>query len=533
MGDNRVVDERAGPWRLAGLVAGLAGLATSYTAAMVLTIRESPVVAIAEGVIRLTPGPVADFVIRFFGSGNKALLLVMILLIVSVVFAALGAAARRRWWVPLAGYSVLALVTAAAVLLQRGSATADLLPVVIGYLTWLLVLALLVAPLRRLERTGAASPPAGASVVVADEQTGAHGRRTFLVRAVLVGGAAVVVAGAGRVLGTGRRAVEETRRLLRIEGAGQTPPPRGSSLGVDDIASWQTPNDDFYQIHTALVVPAIAPVDWRLRIHGMVEREVELTYDALLARERTEAWTTLSCVSNPVGGDLVGNALWTGVLTSDLLAEAGVLPGADAVLQTSEDGWTCGTPLEALTDARGAMLAVAMNGEALPIEHGFPVRTLVPGLYGYVSATKWVVDLEVTRFADFSAYWTQRGWGERGPVKIASRIDVPRSGEDVPAGRVAFGGVAWMQGTGIAAVEFSVDGGEWVAADLGRVPSADTWVQWAGTTEVAPGDHRVRVRATDADGNVQTDVERDVLPDGATGLDEVDFTATDTSTTDE
>ena len=298
--------------------------------------------------------------------------------------------------------------------------------------------------------------------MAAAEPAAAHGRRTFLVRAALVGGAAVVVAGAGRVLGTGRRAVEETRRLLRIEGAGQTPPPRGSSLGVDDIASWQTPNDDFYQIHTALVVPAIAPVDWRLRIHGMVEREIELTYDALLARERTEAWVTLNCVSNPVGGDLVGNALWTGVLTSELLAEAGVLPGADAVLQTSEDGWTCGTPLEALTDARGAMLAVAMNGEALPIEHGFPVRTLVPGLYGYVSATKWVVDLEVTRFADFSAYWTQRGWGERGPVKIASRIDVPRSGEDVPAGRVAFGGVAWMQGTGIAAVEFSVDGGEWV-----------------------------------------------------------------------
>ncbi|WP_261819262.1 molybdopterin-dependent oxidoreductase [Nocardioides sp. OK12] len=525
------MDGRAGMWRLAGLVAGLTGLATSYTAAMVLTIRESPVVAIAEAVIRLTPGPVADFVIRFFGASNKALLLVMIFLIVSLVFAALGTAARTRWWAPLAGYSVLALLTAAAVLLQRGSGPVDLLPVVIGYLTWLLVLALLVTPLRRAERAARAParPAVPNDVPPAGSPAAAQGRRAFLVRALLVGGAAVVVAGAGKVLGSGRRAVEETRRLLRIEGAGQTPPPRGSSLGVDDIASWQTPNDEFYLIHTALVVPAIAPVDWRLRIHGLVEREIELTYDDLLARERTEAWVTLNCVSNPVGGDLVGNALWTGVLTSELLAEAGVLPGADAVLQTSEDGWTCGTPLEALTDDRGAMLAVAMNGEALPIEHGFPVRTLVPGLYGYVSATKWVVDLEVTRFADFSAYWTQRGWGERGPVKIASRIDVPRSGESVPAGNVAFGGVAWMQGTGISAVEFSVDGGPWVPADLGRVPSADTWVQWAGTTEVAPGDHLVRVRATDSAGNVQTDVERDVLPDGATGLDEVDFTTTDTT----
>ncbi len=530
VGHNRGVEARAGLWRLAGLVAGLAGLATSYTAAMVLTIRESPVVAIAEGVIRLTPGPVADFVIRFFGASNKALLLVMIFLVAGLVFAALGRAARTRWWVPLAGYSALAVLTAVAVIAQRGSTTVDLLPVVVGYLTWLLVLALLVAPLRRAdqvdgETAGPAAEPGTQAYV--DAAGTPQGRRTFLVRAVLVAGAAVAVAGAGKVLGTGRRAVEETRRLLRIEGAGLTPAPRGSSLGLQDIGPWQTPNDEFYLIHTALVVPAIAPVDWRLRIHGMVEREIVLTYDDLLARERTEAWVTLNCVSNPVGGDLVGNALWTGVLTSELLAEAGVLDGADAVLQTSEDGWTCGTPLAALTDDRGAMLAVAMNGEALPIEHGFPVRTLVPGLYGYVSATKWVVDLEVTRFADFSAYWTQRGWGEQGPVKIASRIDVPRSGENLPAGKIAFGGVAWMQGTGVSAVEFSVDDGEWVPATLGKVPSADTWVQWAGTTDVAPGDHIVRVRATDADGNVQTDVERDVLPDGATGLDAVDFTATD------
>ena len=202
-----------------------------------------------------------------------------------------------------------------------------------------------------------------------------------------------------------------------------------------------------------------------------------------------------------------------------------MLDGADAVLQTSQDGWNCATPLEALTDDRDAMLALAMNGSPLPIEHGFPVRTVVPGLYGYVSATKWVVDMEVTRFADVDAYWTQRGWGERGPVKTASRIDVPRSGSTVVAGPVRVGGVAWHQHTGISAVEVSLDGGPWQPMELGRVPSADTWVQWGGTVDVGPGDHLMRVRATNADGVVQTPVERDVLPDGATGHDVVDFSA--------
>ena len=235
---------------------------------------------------------------------------------------------------------------------------------------------------------------------------------------------------------------------------------------------------------------------------------------------------TLNCVSNEVGGNLIGNAWWSGVRLAPILEEAGLLPGADAVLQTSEDGWTCGTPLAALTDGRDAMLAVAMNGRPLPIDHGFPVRTLVPGLYGYVSATKWVRDMEVSTFADISAYWTERGWGELGPVKMSSRVDVPRSGEDVRAGEVVFGGVAWAQHTGIAQVEFSVDGGDWLTADLAQVPSEDTWVQWSGTADVAPGDHLVRVRAVDRQGTVQTSVEQDVLPDGATGLHTRDFTAT-------
>ena len=319
--------------------------------------------------------------------------------------------------------------------------------------------------------------------------------------------------------------MEEARRLLRLPGVTAPTPPSGVRLDVEGITPWATRADEFYRIDTAFVVPAIEPVDWRLRIHGLVEREVVLTYQQLIDRQVTQAWVTLNCVSNPVGGELIGNAWWSGVRLADLLQEAGVRPGADAVLQTSEDGWTCGTPLSALTDDRDAMLAFAMNGRPLPIEHGFPVRTIVPGLYGYVSACKWVVDLEVTRFSDIEAYWTKRGWAEEGPVKLASRIDVPRAGGEVPTGGARVGGVAWCQHTGIEAVEVSVDDGPWERAVLGYVPSDDTWVQWAATIDVEPGDHVLAVRAVDAHGTVQTGEERDTLPDGATGWHRVEFTA--------
>jgi DMSO/TMAO reductase YedYZ molybdopterin-dependent catalytic subunit len=298
-------------------------------------------------------------------------------------------------------------------------------------------------------------------------------------------------------------------------------------VGVDGISKWKTPNTSFYQIDTVLVVPAIEPKDWQLRIHGKVDRELVLTFQDLLDRELTEDWITLNCVSNPVGGDLIGNAWWSGVRIADLLDLLGVHDDANAVLQTSQDGWTCGTPLSVLQDDRNAMLAVAMNGEPLPIDHGFPVRTIVPGLYGYVSACKWVVDMEVTRFDEFEAYWTGKGWAEQGPVKIASRIDVPEGGGEIASGGAPVAGVAWAQHTGIEGVEIAIDGGDWQPAELARVPSEDTWVQWALTVDVEPGDHQARVRATSRDGEVQTGVERDVVPDGATGWHTIDFTAKD------
>jgi DMSO/TMAO reductase YedYZ molybdopterin-dependent catalytic subunit len=512
-----------GAWPLAGLVAGFAGLATSYLVAMAMSIPESPVVAVGELVIRYTPGDVAEGAIGLLGHWDKPVLLIGIFVILSALFAYAGRLARTSWSRSLIIWGLLAVLGAVAVALRPGTSVSNYFPLAVGFATWLVALSVLTEPLRRTPTEGPA--PSDEPMPTGPDETAASSRRAFLIRAGVLSALAVLAGGVGRLVGRGRRQVEETRRLLKLTGITDPRVPPNVKVDVPGVSPWDTRNDVFYLIHTAIVTPTIEPGEWSLRIHGMVDREVVVTYQDLLDRQRTEAWITLNCVSNQVGGNLIGNAWWGGVRVADLLSEAGVHADADAVLQTSEDGWNCGTPLAALTDDRDAMLALAMNGQPLPIDHGFPVRTIVPGLYGYVSACKWVVDMEVTRFDQIQAYWTGKGWAEQGPVKIASRIDVPSSGDGVPAGEMAFGGVAWHQHTGIRGVEISLDGGDWEAADVAPGPTDDTWVQWALTTRVEPGDHAVRVRAIGKDGEVQTGVERDVLPDGATGYHEVDFTA--------
>jgi hypothetical protein len=261
-------------------------------------------------------------------------------------------------------------------------------------------------------------------------------------------------------------------------------------------------------------------------VTGLVEREVEITFAELLAEPLIERHITLACVSNTVGGDLTGNALWLGWPVRDLLARAGIRPGADMVLSRSVDGFTAGTPLEALTDDRDALLAVGMNGAPLPVEHGFPVRLVVPGLFGYVSATKWVSELRVTRFADDRAYWSTRGWSERGPVKTSSRVDVPRPKASVPAGGVVVAGVAWAQHRGVEAVDVRVDGGSWQRADLATAISTDTWCQYSLALDLAPGSHTVQSRAVDREGGMQSEATVDPAPDGSEGLHTVTFTVT-------
>ncbi|MGN6132613.1 MAG: molybdopterin-dependent oxidoreductase [Nocardioidaceae bacterium] len=497
---------------LAGASTALAGVAASAAATDLLHVRASPVEAVAQAVIATTPGPVAETLIGLVGTKDKPLLVAGVTVAVVALGALAGVLARRRTVLGSLVFLAMAGLALAAQATRPGFVQAALVPLVVGTAVWLVLLPITVGPATTTTTAEPATQDAGLA------------RRILLLRSGGVALAALVVAAGGRLASRGSRAVEAARRMLRLP-VSRGSVPAGAEVGPPGLAPWRSSNERFYRIDTALVVPALDPRDWRLRLHGMVERELTLTYDDLLRCGLTEAWVTLCCVSNPVGGDLIGNAWWSGVRVDDLLREAGVKAGADAVKQTSKDGWTCGTPLDVLTDGRNAMLAVGMNGAPLPLEHGFPVRMVVPGLYGFVSATKWVVDLEVTRFADFSAYWTERGWAEHGPVKTESRVEVPRAGGRVAAGDVRVGGHAWAQHTGIAKVEYRLDGAPWREAELGRVPGNDTWVQWAGTVRAAPGRHTLTVRATDRSGYTQTAARADVVPDGATGWHTVAFSA--------
>ena len=550
---------------LGGVLTGLGGLAVSLATAAILNERLSPVTAVSEGIAEITPGKVAEAAISAVGTWDKPLL------ISGVVVGLLGLAALagRSGRAPCLGRTPGVPRHGAAGARRRlgpgDAAGSAILPVVTGMITWLVVLPVLV-PTGASRPSAPASPSAPPSTPASpspgtgpgaspgtDPETSsgtgpgsgtdgwdrttdprppgpppappALGRRSFLQRSGVVAALSLTVGLGAQLLGRRRRLVEAARSRLRLP-VTRGAVPAGAELGVTGVTPWVSPNADFYRIDTAFAIPTIDVDEWRLRIHGMVEREVTVSFADLLDAKQTEAWVTLCCVSNPVGGELIGNAWWSGVRIADLLAQAGPLPEADAVLQTSEDGWTCGTPLTALSDDRDSLLAIAMNGEPLPLEHGFPVRMVVPGLYGFVSATKWVVDLEVTRFADIEAYWTSRGWAEQAPIRTHSRIDVPGGNERAESGAMRVGGVAWSQHVGIERVEVRLDGGAWTEVEVGRgTVSQDTWVQWAGTVDVEPGVHTLAVRATDREGYTQTGVRRDVVPDGATGWHTVEFTA--------
>ncbi|MGN6245632.1 MAG: sulfite oxidase [Motilibacteraceae bacterium] len=483
---------------LAGLLAAALAVGAGELVAALLGRTSSPVVAVGGAFIDATPRWLKDFAVSTFGTNDKTALLVGIGLTIAVLSALLGVLALRRLVVAQAGVAVLGLLAAAAALSRPGAAGLDVVPALLAAAAGAFALGRLVQP-----------------VAVGSE--GALDRRGFLTAAVVVGGAAAVTGGVGRSLLGGRVDTAASRAAVRLpRPVAAASPPAGTGLRVDGLSPFRTPNADFYRIDTALVVPQLTTKDWRLRVHGMVEHELTLTFDQLLARGLVEHDVTLACVSNEVGGDLVGNARWLGAPLKDLLEEAGVRPGADQLLSRSVDGMTIGTPVPVVMDGRAAMLAVGMNGEPLPVEHGFPVRMVVPGLYGYVSATKWVVDLELTTFDAVDPYWVKRGWAPRGPVKTAARIDTPGSSPRAP-GRVPVAGVAWAQHRGIAKVEVRVDGGPWHEAELAQVPSADTWVQWVWMWDATPGTHTLQVRATDRTGTTQPETRVPPFPDGATG----------------
>ncbi|MEV1129196.1 molybdopterin-dependent oxidoreductase [Agromyces sp. NPDC049794] len=531
---------RARPWMMpaaAGVASVAFGTGVGELSAALLAPASSPFVVVGALLIDLAPSWAKDAAIALFGTADKAALLVGIGLVLLTVAGAAGVLEVRR---PPFGRLLIALLGAVGVLAAVTRANATMLafaPPAIAAIAAVLALQLLlrrvpVAPLERVpsRRTNDATRGAdagGSPDASFDSRSGAADtaatvdRRRFLGWAGGAVALGAIAAIGGYALQAGSRAVTAIRDTITLpRAAAAAEVPGTAELGIDGLAPVITPNAQFYRIDTALAVPAVDPESWALRIHGMVEREVTITWEELLALPLEESVTTLACVSNEVGGGLIGNAVWLGHPIREVLARAAPSADADMVLSRSVDGFTASTPLAVLQDDRNAILAVGMNGEPLPAEHGFPVRMVVPGLYGYVSATKWVVDLEVTRFDRATAYWTDRGWSERGPIKLSSRIDVPRRGQSLSAGPITVAGVAWHQHVGIERVEVQVDDGAWEPTTLATAISVDTWVQWRYEWDATSGTHTLRVRAVSADGEVQTADVQGVVPDGATGLHE-------------
>ncbi len=497
------------PTRSAAATAGVAAagvaLGVGELLAGLLPSVPSPVTAVGDVVIDLAPRSVREGGIETFGTSDKPALVIGTVLVVLLLGAVVGIASRRsRMRPPIAfgGFAVLGVVAAAT-----DPATSWPLAAVVA-----LVAAVCgVLSLRRLLR---AAPAAGTSGPLVDLD-----RRRFLALAAGAGALAVAAGSISRVVASGGRAAAARARIaLARPRAPLPPPPVGLEAATPGISPLLTPIKGFYRIDTALAVPDVDPDRWRLRITGMVDRPFSLSYAELAALPQVEADITLCCVSNEVGGKLVGTARWQGVPLQDLLDRAGVQPGASQLVGRSVDGFTAGFPTAALADGRRALVALGMGGEPLPLRHGFPARLVVPGLYGYVSATKWLSELELSTLDGFDAYWVPRGWAKEAPIKTSARIDVPRARQQVPAGRQVVAGVAWAPTRGISRVEVQVDDGPWLPADLGPELAADTWRQWTLAWDATPGEHVLRVRASDGAGEVQDAVDRPPPPNGATGL---------------
>ena len=554
---------RTGRGAIAGLLAAATALGVGQLVAGLTGASGSPVVAVGELQIDFTPPWLKNFAIANFGSDDKLILVGGILVVIALFAALIGMEATRRLWVGMAGLAVFAVIGLTAAATRPTASFASLLPTVAATAAAVAVLRILiplVGPAARhrpatwtadpWQDAWAAGPDAEVTAAepapgelepgepesgelqseeLADEELADAGprRRSFLAASAVTAGIAAGAGLTGRLLAE-RSSVATAQRALRIPKPtlSTAPLPPGVNLEVPGISSFITSNAAFYRVDTAIVLPQVDPGSWQLRIHGMVDREITVTFDELLKRPLIEDYVTLCCVSNPVEGPYIGNALWLGASLAGLLREAGIKAGADQLMCTSVDGFTSGTPVQTVMDGRDALLAVAMNGTALPVAHGFPARMVVPGLYGYVSATKWVTDINVTTFAGNYAYWAQRGWSQQAPIKTECRIDVPNGANQIRAGRTAIAGVAWAQHKGVDAVHVRVDQGPWNQATLAAVPGIDSWRQWVWEWEATGGNHVIEARATDATGYTQTSFAAQPEPNGASGYPIVAVTVT-------
>jgi DMSO/TMAO reductase YedYZ molybdopterin-dependent catalytic subunit len=496
-----------------GALTAAAALAVGEVVAVVTGPSSAPVYAVGAAAVNLTPAPVKEYAVAHFGEHDKQYLIAGILAALAAIALLAGIAALWRF---AAGGLLVVLfgaVGVAAALSQPASSASWALPSALGAAAGVGVLWLLV------RQYGTSDVAPDSSEVAAN---GTDRRRLLLTAGGLAVGSVATGLGAN-LIGNRRYDIAAARAAVRIPRPAFPAPalPPGTHPAVAGLSPFFTPNDDFYRVDTALVLPQVRPDTWTLRIHGLVDRPLILSFDELLRRPLIEHDMTVSCVSDPVGGPYVGNARWIGASLPDLLRAAGVRSGADQLLARSVDGMTIGTPLASILDGRTALLAVAMNGEALPVAHGFPARMLVPGFYGYASACKWVTDLYVTTFAADTAYWVQRGYARIGTMKTQSRIDVPKPFARVAAGPVTVAGIAWATDRGIADVQVRIDQGPWQTARLAAQDSPDTWRQWTYTWQAIPGSHTLQVRAADDTGAYQSATRADPYPDGASGWESV------------
>ncbi|RDG38632.1 sulfite oxidase [Streptomyces corynorhini] len=506
---------RGGCAALSGLITGFTALGVAELVSAAVRPESSPVTAVGGAVIDLTPPPLKDFAVRNFGTNDKLVLQLGILALLALFAMTVGVVALRHRRSGSAAVLVFGAIGAVAATSRPDGGLLDAVPSVVGALLASVVLYALVG------RLSLRPSPAAAA-----DGDGTFDRRGFVIAATAAVAASAGAGVLGRRLnasGAADAVASRAEIVLPSPASRARPVPAGADLGIRGLSSFTTPNKDFYRVDTALVVPRVDAGSWRLRIHGKgVSTPLTFSYDDLLRRELIERDITLTCVSNEVGGPYVGNARWIGVRLADLLREAGVRPpskggAADQIVARSVDGMTIGSPVETVMDGRDALLALGMNGEPLPFDHGFPVRMLVPGLYGYVSACKWLQDLELTTFAEYDAYWVKRSWSKEAPIKTESRIDTPRPFASPKAGKVPVAGVAWAQHRGIARVEVRVDGGDWQPAKLAAEDTKDTWRQWVWEWPATSGNHTLEVRATDRDGYTQTSERVGTVPDGATG----------------
>jgi len=499
---------------LAGVAAAAAALGTSELLAGSSARIPSLVLGVADLVIQETPGDVVRWSIETLGSNQKAVLVAGIVAASLALGAALGIAARHRFGAAAAGFAAFGVLGGWATARTAANSSGW------GWGTAAMSATTGIAALWIALQSARAGSAAPASTPTSSAGGRPVDRRRFLATTAAVATWGALGGGVGRWLRQSRN-VDAARERIAAR-LGSRPPQLPDNLTVFDaqvagISPIVTPNADFYRIDTRILVPQVDPDGWSLRVTGMVDQDIELDFDELLAMEQISEYVTLQCVSNEVGGDLVGNALWSGVPLRDLLDRAGVAPAATQVVGRAVDGWTAGFPRDVVDDGRPAMVAVTMNGEPLAAKHGFPARLIVPGLYGYVSATKWLSEIELTTWDSFDGYWIERGWSKEGPIKTQSRIDVPRPRSSIPAGSTPIAGVAWAPTRAIDRVEVRVDDGPWQTARLSGALSAHSWVQWTLTWDATPGSHRLQVRATDGDGSTQTSQVTQPEPSGATG----------------